>query len=120
VLPLDELMNSYYHFMNATALFRRHQNVANLQIKGIEDALYTQIKELAASENRSISQQILFLVKRYIANKEQFEKTKLPAQVLLELSGSWKDSQGAEEIISDIKNARKNTSRFKEGRDVFT
>jgi len=113
-------MNSYYYFMTLTALLRRNPNVANLQIKGIDDALYAQIKELAASENRSISQQILFLVKRYITNKKQFEKTKIPAQVLLELSGSWEDSRGADEIISDIKNARKNSSRFKEGSDVFT
>lgn len=94
--------------------------MANLQIKGIDDALYTQIKELAASENRSISQQILFLVKRYIASKKQFEKAKTSAQVLLELSGSWEDNWGADEIISVIKKARKNSSRFKEGCDVFT
>jgi hypothetical protein len=94
--------------------------MANLQIKGIDDVLYSQIKELAASENRSISQQVLFLVKRYIANKKQFEKTKISAQVFLELSGSWEDSRDADEIISDIKNARKNSSRFKDGSDVFT
>ena len=94
--------------------------MANLQIKGIDDTLYTQIKKLAASENRSISQQILFLVERYIANKKQFEKTKTPAQVLLELSGSWEDNRGADKIISDIKKARKNSSRFKEDSDVFT
>ena len=106
--------------MKLTAIFRRISNMANLQIKGIDEALYAQIKELAVSENRSISQQILFLVKRYIANKQQFEKAKTPAQVLLELSGSWEDSRDADEIISDIKNARKNSSRFKEGSDVFT
>lgn len=94
--------------------------MANLQIKGIEDALYTQIKNLAAAENRSISQQILFLVKRYIANKQQFEEAQTPAKVLLELSGSWEDSRDANEIISDIKNARKNSSRFAESADVFT
>ena len=94
--------------------------MANLQIKGIEDALYTQIKELAASENRSISQQILFLVNRYMANKKQFQKTKMPAQILLELAGSWKDSQDADEIISNIKNARKNSSRLKKNSNVFT
>ncbi len=94
--------------------------MANLQIKGIDDALYAQIKKLAASENRSISQQILFLVERYIANKKQFEKTKTPAQVLLELSGSWEDNRGADEIISDIRDARKNFSRFTEGSDVLT
>jgi len=94
--------------------------MANLQIKGIDDALYTQIKELAASENRSVSQEILYLARRYIANKKQFQKTETPAQVLLELSGSWEDSRSADEIVSNIKNARKNSSRFKEGFDVFT
>ena len=94
--------------------------MSNLQIKGIDDALYAQIKELAASENRSVSQQILYLVKRYIANKKQFQEAKMPAQVLLELSGSWEDSRGADAIVSEIKNARKNSSRFTEGSDVFT
>jgi len=93
--------------------------MSNLQIKGIDDELYTQIKELAASENRSISQQILHLVRRYIANKKQFQEAKMPAQVLLELSGSWEDSRSADEIVSDIKIARKNSSRFKEDSDVF-
>ncbi|MCB1716029.1 MAG: hypothetical protein KDK04_11785 [Candidatus Competibacteraceae bacterium] len=94
--------------------------MANLQIKGIDDALYAQIKKLAASENRSISQQVLFLVERYMVNKKQFEKVKTPAQCFLELSGSWEDSRSAEEIISDIKRARKNSSRFMESSDVFT
>ena len=44
--------------------------MANLQIKGIEDGLYAEIKDLAAAENRSVSQQILFLVKEYLARKK--------------------------------------------------
>ena len=40
--------------------------MANLQIKGIEDDLYHAIKKMAAAENRSVSQQILFLVKSYM------------------------------------------------------
>ena len=94
--------------------------MSNLQIKGIDDALYTQIKELASSENRSVSQQILYLVRRYIANKKQFGEAKMPAQILLELSGSWEDNRSADEIVSDIKTARKNSSRFKGSSDVFT
>jgi hypothetical protein len=94
--------------------------MSNLQIKGIDDVLYSQIKALAASENRSVSQQILHLVRRYIANKKQFQEAKMPAQVLLELSGSWEDSRSADEIVADIKKERKNSSRFKAGSDVFT
>ena len=44
--------------------------MANLQIKGIQDELYAEIKKLAAAENRSVSQQILFLVKQYLARKK--------------------------------------------------
>ena len=44
--------------------------MANLQIKGIDDTLYSQLKALAASENRSVSQEVLFLVKSYLANRK--------------------------------------------------
>ena len=94
--------------------------MANLQIKGIDDALYAQIKALAAAENRSVSQQILYLVKRHMANPKHFEKTQTPAQALLALAGSWEDSREADEILAEIKSARKNSSRFEDGADVFT
>jgi hypothetical protein len=83
--------------------------MANLQIKGIDDDLYSQIKLMASQENRSISQQILFLVKTYMAKKHFFRNAKSPAQVLLELSGSWGDSRTADQIVSDIKSARKSS-----------
>ncbi len=82
--------------------------MANLQIKSIDDQLYAQLKELAASENRSISQQVLFLVRSYLSRKHQLQKVKTPAQVLLELSGSWEDSRSADQIIAELKKARKN------------
>ncbi len=89
--------------------------MANLQIKGIDDSLYSQIKELASTENRSVSQQVLFLLKAYLAKREQIRKTKTPAQVLMELSGSWDDSRRPEEIIRLIKTARKNSKKLKNG-----
>jgi len=36
--------------------------MANLQIKGIDDEIYTELKKMASEENRSVSQQALFLV----------------------------------------------------------
>lgn len=89
--------------------------MANLQIKGIEDSLYAQLKHLAASENRSVSQQVLFLVKSYISKKKHVQKTKTPAQTLLELSGSWEDHRMPEEIVKQIRRARKNSSKLSEG-----
>lgn len=67
--------------------------MAILQIKGIEESFYNEIKALAASENRSVSQEVLYLLKHYLASGNQIRKNKTPAQVLLELSGSWIDSK---------------------------
>ncbi|MCG7851819.1 MAG: hypothetical protein MIO92_04800 [Methanosarcinaceae archaeon] len=89
--------------------------MANLQIKGIEDSLYKKIKEIAASENRPLSQQILFLIKEYITKKSAIQSVKPPAQILLELSGSWEDNRDAKKIVSEIKRARKNSRKLRKG-----
>jgi len=47
--------------------------MANLQIKGIDENLYAQIKKLAAAENRSVSQQIVFLAKEYLVKRKGFQ-----------------------------------------------
>ena len=89
--------------------------MANLQIKGMDDDLYAQLKSLAASENRSISQQILFLLKLYLAKRHQLRETQTPAHVLLELSGSWEDDRPAEQIVKDLKAARKSSRKLRRG-----
>jgi hypothetical protein len=88
--------------------------MANLQIKGMSDDFYAQIKELAGSESRSVSQQVLFMTKEYLLKKQQVQAAKMPAQALLELSGAWEDSKTAEEIIGDLKKSRKNSARARE------
>jgi len=89
--------------------------MANLQIKGVDDALYAQLKALAASENRSVSQQVLFLLKIYLAKRHQIQATKTPAQVLLELSGSWDDIRPARQIIDELKTGRRKSEKLKRG-----
>ena len=90
-------------------------DMANLQIKNIQDELYEEIKKLAAAENRSVSQQVLFLVKDYLAKRKRLTAAKSPAQVLLELSGSWEDDKSAEEIVKEIKSARKSSRKLEKG-----
>jgi predicted CopG family antitoxin len=89
--------------------------MANLQIKGIDDEIYTELKKMAAEENRSVSQQALFLVKEYLARKRHLRTLKTPAQILLDLSGSWEDNQDSATIIAQIKKARKNSKKLIEG-----
>lgn len=89
--------------------------MANLQIKGIDDDLYNDIKKLAASQNRSVSQQTLMLLRQYVSKQHQIEKIKSPVQVLLDLSGAWDDERPSEEIIMDIKKDRKNSKKAETG-----
>lgn len=89
--------------------------MANLQIKGIDEQLYTDLKRIAASENRSVSQQVLFLVKAYLARKNQLQALKTPAEVLLELFDSWQDAREPREIVEELRGARKSSKKLMEG-----
>ena len=89
--------------------------MANLQIKGIDDHLYKEIKNLAASQNRSVSQQVLMLIRHYLSKQRQIERSKSPVQVLIDLSGSWDDERPAEKIIMDLKKDRKNSKKLDKG-----
>ena len=89
--------------------------MSNLQIKGIDEELYGRIKEMANAENRSLSQQILFLAKEYMAKRKKIRSAKSPAQVLLDLSGSWDDEREPEKIIKEIKQNRRNSRKLEEG-----
>lgn len=91
--------------------------MANLQIKGLDDAIYEELKKLAALENRSVGEQVLALIKDYLAKKPRACALKTPAQVLLDLAGSWKGEESAEEIIAKIKMARRPSGRQLDGRN---
>ena len=73
------------------------------------------LKRIAASENRSVSQQVLFLVKAYLVRKNQLLTIKTPAEVLLELFGSWQDAREPREIVGELRGARKSSDKLKEG-----
>jgi predicted CopG family antitoxin len=89
--------------------------MANLQIKGIKDDLYAQLGKVAVAENRSISQQVLFLIKRDLARRKSTQCISTPAETLLELSGSWEGKESASELITGIRAARKNSAKLEQG-----
>ena len=89
--------------------------MSNLQIKGIDSGLYAELKCLAAAERRSVSQQVIFLAKEYLARNRSARSAKTPAEVLLALSGSWSDDKSADEIIKELKQARRNSKRVRAG-----
>jgi len=72
----------------------KEEVVANREIEGIDDKFHKELKRMAAEEKRLVS--------------KQRRRTKSPGQVLLDLSGSWKDDRKPEEIISEIRRSRRN------------
>ncbi len=91
--------------------------MANLQVKDIDDRLYEALRSSAKSENRSISQEVVTILEKYLADPQGFKNS--PVQDFLSLSGSWMDSRTAEETVLDIKSGRKNSKRFRSDNVLF-
>ena len=79
----------------------------------MDDRLYEALGRRAAMDNRSISQEVVMIVKEYLSAPDARHKRK--TESFLELAGSWQDERPAEEIIQELGKSRQNsTSRFKE------
>ncbi|MFC1585899.1 antitoxin [Fibrobacterota bacterium] len=87
--------------------------MANLQVKSIDDQLYQALSRRARMDNRSISQEVIAIIKEFLSRPRN--KHTNNTDEFLNLAGSWKEKRSADEIIKDIRGARA-TKRFK---DVF-
>lgn len=90
--------------------------MANLQVKGMDDELYAALGARAAMDNRSISQEVVAMIKESLARR-----TGDPSAVtreLLELAGSWEDERSAKQVASDIRKSRRSGKR-RGGGDAF-
>ena len=83
--------------------------MAVLQVRNVDDDLYGALGRRAAMENRSISQEVIEIVKRYLASPQRAS----PAadEQALQLAGTWNDTRSANDIAADIRK-RRSTRRF--------
>jgi plasmid stability protein len=93
--------------------------MSNLQIKGLDDRLYSELKKRAADENRSVSQYVVYLIRNHLTKERRMKSTDTPAQALLSLAGSWEDSRTAAQIVSELKNARRASHKLRTSRIRF-
>jgi plasmid stability protein len=92
--------------------------MANLQVKDIDENLYETLRRLATDDRRSISQEVVYILKKYLSLPDSFERN--PTDEFLKLAGSWEnDSRSADEIIEDIYSNRRNSSRFGSDNELF-
>lgn len=87
--------------------------MAILQIRNMDDRLYASLKAHAKSQNRSISQEVISIIEKYLSNPAVYKGN--PTREFIALSGSWEDERSADEIIDSIKKSRQNSKRYKNG-----
>ncbi|TAL34046.1 MAG: antitoxin [Spirochaetes bacterium] len=84
--------------------------MAILQVRDIDDRLYASLKTIAKSENRSISQEVISIIEKYLSNPMVYKNN--PTKEFIALSGSWDDERNADAIIDSINKSRTGTKRF--------
>jgi plasmid stability protein len=61
--------------------------MANLQVMGLDDKLYKALRARAASENRSISQEIVTIIEAYLSQHKT--EPHRATSAFLKLAGTW-------------------------------
>jgi len=91
----------------------KEDKMATLQVRSIDDQLYEALGRKAARDNRSISQEVIAILKEHLSQPTQHKSA---TESFMELCGTWKDEKSAKEISQDIRKSRQSKTRFK---DVF-
>ncbi|MBF0328897.1 MAG: antitoxin [Nitrospirae bacterium] len=91
--------------------------MAILQVRDIDDRLYSSLKDIARSENRSLSQEVISILEKYLSNPALFRNN--PTAEFLALSEAWDDDRTADDIIKGIREHRKKSNRFEAKNAIF-
>jgi hypothetical protein len=92
-------------------------DMAILQVRDLDDRLYNSLKTLAKLENRSLSQEVISILEKYLSNPLIFNYNS--TREFLSLSGAWDDDRTADEIIHDIKKNKNKSKRFEAKNAIF-
>lgn len=82
--------------------------MATLQVRSIDDKLYEALGRKAALENRSISKEVISIIKAYLAAPTSAHQH---TEDFLTLCGTWEDDRSPDEIIREIKKDRHSRKR---------
>jgi len=83
--------------------------MANLQVKGMDDDLYAALGARAAMENRSISQEVVVMIRESLSRRSGDPTA--ATRELLELAGSWEDDRSSKQISADLRKSRRTGKR---------
>lgn len=85
--------------------------MATLQVRSIDDQLYEALGKLAAREHRSISQEVVAILKEHLSQPVRHTTT---TEEFLSLCGTWQEDRSAAEIVEEIRAHRQSVTRFQD------
>ncbi len=91
--------------------------MANLQVRDLDDKLYESLRARAAHERRSISQEVIHILEKYLSLPTAYDLN--PTDEFLKLAGSWEEGGTAQEIVAKIRKGRRNSPRFTRSHELF-
>jgi len=86
-------------------------SMAILQVRDLDDRLYSVLRDKARNENRSISQEVVTILEAFLANPASFAKN--PTREFLSLGSAWDDARRPDEIVMAIRKQCKSSRRFR-------
>lgn len=84
--------------------------MATLQVRDLDDRLYSFLKASARLQNRSISQEVITMIEKYLNSPGNVVANSTLDFVAM--SGAWKDERSADAIVGDIRAHRSPSRRF--------
>jgi plasmid stability protein len=97
-----------FHTLIAIMNKKQEENMAMLQVRDIDNRLYNDIKHRANIKRRSLSQEVISILEKYLANPDSFALN----QTKDFLNLTFEDARRADKIIGDIRKRRKNRKLF--------
>lgn len=86
--------------------------MATLQVRSIDDDLYKALGRRAAMDNRSISQEVVAILKAFLSSpKAQHANTTTD---FLSMCGTWVDEKSPDQIVRELRQSRTKNDRFEE------
>jgi plasmid stability protein len=84
--------------------------MATLQVRSIDDQLYKALGRRATMDNRSISQEVVAILKNHLSLPITSHTNR--TNEFLEMCGSWQDERSDKEISEEIRQDRRTGKRF--------
>ncbi len=74
----------------------------------MDDLLYKALGAKARQENRSISQEVIVMIKAYLSNNSRVMLSQ--TEQFLNICGTWEDSRSEQEIVAELRDERTENS----------